>query len=64
MMRIFIGDVEGITSFREEDLKEFNENRTFYFSQLSVNNQEIYPGDESGILNVSLPFVKELRLEV
>ncbi|MEG0887928.1 MULTISPECIES: hybrid sensor histidine kinase/response regulator transcription factor [Bacteroides] len=60
---IFIGDVEGITSFREEDLKEFNENRTFYFSQLSVNNQEIYPGDESGILNVSLPFVKELNLK-
>lgn len=60
---IFIGDVEGITSFREENLKDMNEDQNFYFSKLSVNNEEIYPRDEDHILTKSLPFMKELKLK-
>lgn len=57
---ILIGDIEGITSFKETDLKTSDIN--LYFSKLSVNNQSIYPADNTGILKEALPFSKELKL--
>lgn len=61
--QIFIGGVDGMVSFREEDLYvDDNSDATFYFSDLSINNTKIYPQDESGILRESLPFTQELNL--
>ncbi len=59
---IFVGDVTGITTFRENDLKTPDGQLKFYLSELSVNNQRIYPGDATHILDQALPFVKDLRL--
>ncbi len=59
---IFVGDVAGITTFQENDLKIPVGKLKFYLSHLSVNNQRIYPGDATHILDQSLPFVKNLRL--
>lgn len=60
---IFIGDVEGFTSFKESDLEVPDKESNFYFSKLLVNNQEIYPADKTGILSETLPFTQELRLK-
>lgn len=61
--QIFIGGVDGMLSFREEDLYKDNDNNAeFYFSELHINNTKIYPKDESGILQESLPFTHQLNL--
>lgn len=61
--QIFIGGVDGMLSFREEDLyKDSDNNAEFYFSELHINNTKIYPKDESGILQESLPFTQQLNL--
>lgn len=60
---IFVGDVQGITEFRENDLRVLDEEQQLYFSRLTVNNQHIHPDDETGILKEALPFVKELSLQ-
>lgn len=61
--RIYVGDIKGITAFREDDFRMRTEERKLYFSALAVNNQPIYPGDPTRILDASLPFVKELKLK-
>lgn len=61
--QIFIGGVDGMVSFREEDLYVDNDRGAeFYFSDLSINNTKIYPKDASGILKEALPFTGELNL--
>lgn len=60
---IYIGDIQGLTAFHEEKLKTSGGKRELYFSQLLVNNQHIYPEDETGILPLSLPFIKTLSLK-
>lgn len=61
--QIFIGGVDGMVSFREEDLYIDNDNGAeFYFSDLYINNTEIYPKDPSGVLQESMPFTRKLNL--
>lgn len=61
--QIFIGGVDGMLSFREEDMYMDNDNGAeFYFSDLHINNIKIYPKDESGILQEALPFTHQLNL--
>lgn len=60
---IYIGDIKGFTSFYENDLGMHNSKMKLYFSKLSVNNQTIYPDDETGILSTSLPFNRTLTLK-
>ena len=61
--QIYVGDVQGITGFHENDLRMHNGKLKLYFSKLSVNNRPIYPEDETEILPEALPFIKELRLK-
>lgn len=60
--QIFVGDIKGLTSFYENDMGMHNGKLKLYFSQLAVNNQIIYPNDETGILQTSLPFNRALSL--
>lgn len=59
---IFVGDVQGITEFRENDLSVLDEKPQLYFSRLAVHNQFIRPDDGTGILKEAFPFIKELNL--
>ena len=60
---IFVGGVDGLTSFYEDALflppKKYN----LYFSSLSVNNELVHPSPSSGILKKSLPYTKEITLD-
>ncbi len=62
---IYVGDTKGVTVFSESEFNKTgiaNENSTFYFSELWVDNKMIVPGDDTGILSRSLPYTRELKL--
>lgn len=60
---IYVGGVDGMISFREDDLYLENEDSgEFYFSDLYINNAKVYPEDKSGILVQTLPFTNHLDL--
>lgn len=61
--RIFVGGIDGMVAFREEDLYVDRDGKAeLYFSDLYVNNAKIYPEDETGILQESLSFTQQLEL--
>lgn len=60
---IYVGGVDGMISFRENNL--YIENTTapdFYFSNLYINNVKVAPGDDCGVLSQSLPFTESIYL--
>ncbi len=59
---IFIGGVDGLISFREEELQNHRINKRLYFSNLIVNNQEVFPGDEHRILSQTMPLTEKIEL--
>ncbi len=60
---IFIGGVNGLVSFFENNLNRKNDSYNLYFDKLYVNNKSIIPNDGSGILTQTLPFTKEIVLK-
>lgn len=59
---IFVGGIDGMTSFQERDLFLPKPDYNLYFSSLHVNNELIRPGN-SDILSTALPFTQEVCLK-
>jgi len=59
---IFIGGSDGLTSFWEDELDKKEKDYSLYFSNLFINNDKVYPDDESKVLSKTLPYTKEIRL--
>lgn len=59
---IFVGGIDGMTSFQERDLFLPKPDYNLYFSSLHVNNEWMQPGS-FGILSKALPFTQEVRLK-
>ena len=59
---IFVGGVDGLMSFKEEDIDIKQPESHLYFSTLWVNNQEIYPGEDNRILQTTLPAARKIEL--
>ena len=61
--QIYVGGVDGMISFREEDLYVENDIvPRLYFSELLINDVRIEPGDDSEVLKEALPFTGKLDL--
>lgn len=60
---IFIGGISGMISLHSSDIDTFNRSYMIFPSRLTVNNQEVSVGDDSGILSQSLSLVKEITLK-
>lgn len=60
---IFVGGVDGLTSFYEEALLLPPKKYNLYFSSLSVNNELVHPCPHSTIIKTSLPYTKEITLK-
>lgn len=60
---LFVGGVNGMVSFDEEDLLKPGKPFNIIFSSLSVNNQQIKPLGASNILEKDIAFTKNLLLE-
>lgn len=59
----FIGGVDGLISFREEDLDIEDNDSKLYFSDLYIHNTKIHPTDENRVLKEALPFTRSLELK-
>lgn len=60
---VFVGGVNGMTSFFEESFHTPPKDHELYFSSLSVNNEPIYAYSSGGIINESLPYCSEINLK-
>lgn len=62
--QIYIGDTKGVTTFLESEFNAtHSDNSNFFFSELWVNNQCVYPDDGTNILSQMLPYTQKLELE-
>lgn len=60
---IFVGGVDGAVSFFESDFPAASRDYRLYFSSLSINNEEVHPERENGILSESVPYIHQLALK-
>lgn len=59
---LFIAGMNGMVSFYEEHLSIPKRMFNIHFVNLHINNEKVFPGDESGVLALALPFTKSIRL--
>lgn len=60
---LFVGGVDGLISFNEEDLIYNHENPKVIFTSLNVNNKDVSANDKSKILTAHISETKELTLQ-
>jgi len=60
---LFVGGIDGLISFNEDDLLKSDEKLKVNFSGLFVNNEEIRPNDDSGILSSDISVAESFTLE-
>ncbi|MCU4157145.1 response regulator [Carboxylicivirga sp. A043] len=60
---VFVGGINGMVSFKEEDLLKQSNDYSLHFTSLYVNNEQVVPGDETGLLSQDLLFTKSITLE-
>ena len=60
---VFVGGVSGMISFTRNSVKAFTRTYKLFPSRLTVNEQEIAVGDQSGILSQSLSSTKQITLQ-
>lgn len=58
---VYMGGINGITSFKPDDYKELNSSLPLYFTDLSVFNQKVRP-DEDSFLKENILFAEKLKL--
>lgn len=59
---IFVGGIDGLSTFFEQDLFRPSKDYQLYFSDLYINNEPVYPKDQSRILSEALPYTQEIHL--
>ncbi|PXY01705.1 hybrid sensor histidine kinase/response regulator [Marinifilum breve] len=59
---VFVGGIQGMVSFWEKELQNQEISHSLYFTSLKVNNKEVKVGDETGILEKTLPFTYQINL--
>ena len=60
---IFVGGINGLVSFNEEEMLNRSNNFKLILTSLSVNNSEVKPCDDTQILSNDLPYTKKLILK-
>ncbi|MDR1981240.1 MAG: response regulator [Tannerellaceae bacterium] len=59
---VFVGGIDGAVSFFEQELSWSPLDYTLYFSDLSINNETVYPGDPTRVLEEAVPYTSEIVL--
>lgn len=60
--QVFVGGIDGLVSFDEEALFDQSYDIKLNFSALEVNNHEVKPNDETGILKEEINVTENIRL--
>ncbi|MCT4591407.1 MAG: response regulator [Carboxylicivirga sp.] len=61
--RIFVGGINGIISFKEDEFFAESRKAKLLFSSIDVNNQPIQAGDKTGILSQAMVFTDRIILQ-
>lgn len=59
---IYVGGVSGMAILKEENLKFVPTPGEIRFTKLFVNNQEVKPGDPTGIISKTLPYTNKITI--
>lgn len=59
---IFVGGIDGLSTFFEQDLFRPAKDYRLYFSELYINNELVNPSDRSRVLSEALPYTQEIEL--
>lgn len=59
---IFVAGMDGMVSFAEDNLLSTQKAFNLYFSNLWVNNALVQPQDDNGVLEISLPYTNDIKL--
>ena len=59
---IFVGGIDGVTTFFEQDLFRPAKDYQLYFSDLYINNEAVQPNGRTHILSDALPYIHEIDL--
>jgi signal transduction histidine kinase/DNA-binding response OmpR family regulator/sugar lactone lactonase YvrE len=59
---IFIAGMNGMVSFNEENLSSPRRSFNLNLTSLWINNKAVEPGDETNVLDISLPFTESIKL--
>lgn len=60
---VFVGGINGLISFKEEDLLKKSSDFGLLFTSLYVNNKEIFPNDVTKILQADLAYTDKIVLQ-
>jgi len=60
---VFVGGINGLISFKEEDLLKKSSDFSVLFTSLYVNNKEVRPNDETKLLKQDLAYTDKIILE-
>ncbi|MGQ1891078.1 hybrid sensor histidine kinase/response regulator transcription factor [Thermophagus sp. OGC60D27] len=59
---LFVGGLDGLISFKEENLLQQRSQFNLYFTSLFVNNKKVFPNDESKILTKDFAYTNRIQL--
>lgn len=59
---IFVGGIDGVSTFFEQQLFNSTKGYELYFSDLSVNNEIVRPNDPNKVLTLALPYTQKIDL--
>lgn len=60
---IFVGGIDGVSTFFEQDLFRPAKKYQLYFSDLYINNEKVEPNDQTHILPSALPYMQDIDLK-
>lgn len=59
---IFVGSSNGMATFFEQQLFNSAKDYQLYFSDLFINNEQVFPGGPDKVLTAALPFTQKIEL--
>ncbi len=59
---LFVGGTNGLISFIEDGLIHKEKDYTLFFSDLYIDNEKVYPGDDTHVLKDALSYSKNIKL--
>jgi len=60
---IFVGGINGMTSFYENQITPVPKDYRLFFSELIIDNEIVKPGQAGDILQYTLPYLREIKLK-
>ena len=60
--KVFVGGTNGLVSFYTDNVKDASVDYKLYVSRLFVNNKEVFPGDETGVLGTAAYHTERIDL--